>query len=161
MPPSSMGTFLARCLLLLVVTIISQLPNELGLKIDSDRFLSSFSYVDVDGERRRVGPWAEGPGWRSVDAADASEDEPGDLIEQTEHISTRRMEWTLHLNKCGGHIPSVVCCVANIPPLNGWSPGDPLHKMKALPFGNRKKKEKGSGPSKRMCYCLKYIMQMY
>lgn len=144
MSPSSVMSFLVRCFLLLVVTMVSQLPGELGAKVDSDSFLASFSFIDSDGARKRVGPWMDGPGWRrsnSPSSASSPIDGMGaDLVDQKAHLDSQRRLWTEHQNKCGGHIPSAVCTVADITPLEGWSDGDPLEKIKPLRFGDKKPK---------------------
>lgn len=143
MKPSSVMLFLTRCLLLLMVTILSQLPKDMDAKINSDAFFGSFSYVDSDGRRRRVRPWISGPGWRSARSiANNTNDDEDELVDQADKIADMRAAWDKHQRLCGGHIPSAVCCVPKIPPLVGWSEGDPFEKIAPIPFGDGKRKKK-------------------
>lgn len=161
MSPSSIMGFLVRCLLLLAVTMMSQLPSGMDVRIDSDAFVGSLSFVDRDGSRKRLSSWADGPGWRRTDAetkfveAAVEFDGHNDLVDQREHTALMRKRWNAHQQKYGGHIPSVVCCVAGYHPLEGWTEGDPIKKIQPLKFEHeknrnkkpRKNKGKGKVPS--------------
>lgn len=140
MPAPSVMEFVVRCLLLLVLAIISQLPPTFNIKLDADSFLGSFYYTDSDGSARRVGPWVDGPGWRDPQSDTGNED-PSDrlsrLEDQSHHLANRRREWSEHQNRYGAHIPSALCCVEGITPLEGWKVGDPVTKITPLRF-NRK-----------------------
>lgn len=153
MPPAAIVEFMARCLLILVLTMISQLPSNLNVKIDADAFLGSFHYTDENGASRRVDRWLDGPGWRKRQASDNSSntdaiDRPTDLEDQKEHIAILQRKWEEHENRCGAHIPSALCTVAGITPLVGWTEGQPLQKMKPLLFPRKTKKKKKKGGKK-------------
>lgn len=148
--PSTMD-FLPRCSLLLILKMMSLLPPSMGVIVDSDAFLGSFSYVDDDGVRKKVGGWDNGPGWRrslqeSSSAGRASCDDNNVYLSQADHLETQLQIWKEHENKYGAHIPSAVCCIAGITPLEGWSEGDSLDKIKPLLFN--KGKGKASDKSK-------------
>lgn len=148
MPHTALLEFLARCFLVLVLAMVSQLPSAMDVMIDSDLFLSAFFYVDEKGVRQRVGSWKNGPGWRasrprSDDAMDEDPQSDGHddaeiacryLTGQHNHLVAQWKKWTDHENRCGAHIPSALCCVASITPLEGWTVGQPLPKIKPLRF---------------------------
>lgn len=157
--------FLTRCFLVLILAMVAQLPADMGVKVDSDVFMSAFHYTDEDGVRCRVGSWENGPGWRVPGRDKDSMDEDDDLssnnsdkfddvslrlVEQRELVAARWAEWKAHENTCGAHIPSVLCCVPKITPLEGWADGQPLQKMKPLPFNKGKKNQSGGSSSESM-----------
>lgn len=115
--------FMARTLLLLAAFLMNQLPPAYDIHIDSDRFLSSFSYHVPDG-RESVGPWANGPGYRSPgpapQAAAAGGSAPPahgsstlavdgvNLVSQIPHRTKIIKDWRLHANKLQKFIPHAV-----------------------------------------------------
>ncbi|KAJ7934024.1 hypothetical protein B0H13DRAFT_2306049 [Mycena leptocephala] len=107
--------FMARMFLLLIIFLSNQLPRFYDFRIDSDRFLSSFSFA-VDGTRESVGPWRKGPGYRMPDGAsdvnmDAEAPEASDggtLIAQESIRSRIKCRWRLHYNHYASHIPYAV-----------------------------------------------------
>lgn len=104
-----------------------QLPEEYGLRIDMDEFLSSFSAIDDHGVRRRVGTWPSGPGFRKASAvANRHSSEPASLptdddscilaervveemVSQADYRESLNGTWTRYLSHVGGHIPYAVC----------------------------------------------------
>ncbi|KAJ7215911.1 hypothetical protein GGX14DRAFT_606870 [Mycena pura] len=84
------------------------LPLSYGLRIDSDRFLSSFSFEVEPGVRESVAPWEDGPGFRRT--ANTSPNAPAlnngsDLISQDVLRSNLKRRYRLHYNKLARHIP--------------------------------------------------------
>lgn len=144
MKPLSLMTFLTRCFLILMLSLVSQLPSQMDVQIDSDSFLNSFSYMDTDGVRRRVAPWFDGPGWRSQTRTSV-------LESQEDRVAQLRNTWSEHQKKYGGHIPSAVCCLPDIAPLHGWPENVPLVKMKPLLFADAKGKKVEYDPYDGMC----------
>lgn len=136
MTVSSVMQFVVRCLLLIVLAVLSQLPPAFNVKLDADAFMGSFYYSDADGTARSVGPWVDGPGWRDPVRSASGDEDASDrlsrLRNQKEHLADRRLQWEAHRNKCGAHIPSALCCLANITPLEGWTVGEPLPKIASL-----------------------------
>jgi hypothetical protein len=108
MPNESLVTFMARSFLSIVLLILNQMPPALGVRVDSDTFLSSFSFDNGNGGRQRVGPWTSGPGWRAVDAS-STPPASVDLRSQQEFIDRQLARWTKHFNFYAGHIPHAVC----------------------------------------------------
>lgn len=144
MPPGSIVEFIARCLLILVLTVMSQLPASLGVKVDADAFLGSFYYFDSDMSPKRVSTWSDGPGWRSQSSRNGEslkdiKAKMNSLDSQEDHLVIQRRIWEEHQNRCGAHIPSALCCVKGITPLEGWD-GRPIRKMMPLLFPDRPKK---------------------
>lgn len=146
MPHSALMKFLARCFLMLILSIVSQLPKAMSVKIDSDAFLGSIYYVDESGINRQVEPWKDGPGWRDcnrmlVDSDDTvhhADNAMSNLTDQQPHLVARWSLWLKHENKYGAHIPSAVCCLEKITPLEGWTQGQPLQKISPLLFNKGK-----------------------
>ncbi|KAF8173421.1 hypothetical protein K438DRAFT_1772224 [Mycena galopus ATCC 62051] len=111
-------TFMARMFLLLVIFLHNQLPGFYDVRIDSDRFLSAFSFTADNITRETVGPWADGPGYRPPnsgppgsppqDATDETASDGSTLVGQLEHRSGIKRRWRLHYNKLARHIPFAV-----------------------------------------------------
>lgn len=143
MSHSALMKFLTRCFLVLILSVVAQLPKAMGVKVDSDTFMGSFYYVDEEGTDCRVGSWTEGPGWRNHDrmAVDIDIDDThkvssamNSLTDQRSYLVGRWKLWSEHENKCGAHIPSALCCLPKITPLEGWTRGQPVPKIKPLSF---------------------------
>lgn len=87
----SLVNYLARAIVSLANYITLQVPLSIGLRIDREVMLSSFSYMS-NGERIKAEPWESGPGWS--EAVDGS----------TSHSDTLRAEigerWAARVNKC-------------------------------------------------------------
>ncbi|KAJ7167936.1 hypothetical protein C8R46DRAFT_1191923 [Mycena filopes] len=104
----------------IVMDVRAHLPLSYDIRIDSDRFLSAFSFiVDPDGTREAVGPWFDGPAYRAPDTNESASGsdvddmddppEPGaDLIPQDIKRSRILRDWRLHFNKHAIHIPYAV-----------------------------------------------------
>lgn len=58
----SLVNYLARAIVSLANYITLQVPLSIGLRIDREVMLSSFSYMS-NGERIKAEPWESGPGW--------------------------------------------------------------------------------------------------
>ncbi|KAF8188859.1 hypothetical protein K438DRAFT_2145867 [Mycena galopus ATCC 62051] len=104
--------FMARMFLLLIIFMSNQLPRFYNIQIDSDRFLSAFSFA-VGETRETVGPWSNGPGYRapnpapSVDAqCDISQSTT--LVPQEVRRSAIKRAWRLHYNLLASYIPYAV-----------------------------------------------------
>lgn len=143
MSHSALMKFLTRCLLVLVLSIVAQLPKAMGVKVDSDAFMGAFYYVDEDGTNHQVGHWTFGPGWRNRDGMAIDDDITNtykadsadfNLTDQQSHLVSRWKVWSEHENKYGAHIPSTLCCLPKITLLEGWMHGQPLPKIKPLLF---------------------------
>ncbi|KAJ7714586.1 hypothetical protein B0H16DRAFT_1807666 [Mycena metata] len=103
-------TFMAHLLLLLAIWITNQLPFVYQFRIDSDRFLSAFSFqVDNQGRREAVGPWENGPGFRDPTAVQEGLNDGRNLVSQDIVRSQHKRRWRLHYNNCVRHIPFAVC----------------------------------------------------
>ncbi|KAJ7235814.1 hypothetical protein C8J57DRAFT_1728458 [Mycena rebaudengoi] len=101
-------TFMARMFLLLIVFLSNQLALAYDFQIDSDRFLSSFSFL-VDGARETIGPWENGPGARVLGPSPAfSPSDDRALVLQSERRAEIMRRWRLHYNKFAAHNPYAV-----------------------------------------------------
>lgn len=136
MSPEFYMKFLGRSSASLVSYLVAQSASELDVKLDIDRFLSSFCYVDSNGEHRRVGSWEAGSGWharsRSPSASEypsgpthrsdgSSACDPADLMDQTDTISNISAKWKSYCDKYAGHLPFPVAYLKSVMP--SWKDG--------------------------------------
>ncbi|HEV7738564.1 MAG TPA: hypothetical protein VGO47_14485 [Chlamydiales bacterium] len=64
--------FFVRAMLQLVVFLISQLPEEMNVRVNSDMFLSSFEMQPSPHDTpQSPQPWALAPGWKSKPVLDS------------------------------------------------------------------------------------------
>ncbi|KAJ6459923.1 hypothetical protein C8R45DRAFT_843015, partial [Mycena sanguinolenta] len=112
-------TFIARMLLILVIFLSNQLPVFYDIRIDSGRFLSSFSFAADEDTRESVAPWPDAPGYRFPNASDHPAAHPdsdaapdldpmangGDLVSQVDVRTAIKRRYRLHYNKLASHIP--------------------------------------------------------
>ncbi|KAJ7127687.1 hypothetical protein C8R44DRAFT_873501 [Mycena epipterygia] len=104
--PRSHVTFMSRLFLLLIIFLSNQLPFFYKFRIDSDRFLGSFSF-EVGGVRESVGSWDNGPGFRDPNATYEPSD-GNNLVSQDTIRSHHKRLWRLHYNRLSRHIPYAV-----------------------------------------------------
>lgn len=139
---SSLMKFMARSLLHVACFVTRQLPASLDVRIDSDAFLNSFTFVDESGDRQQVGSWALGPGWRSSSSSRGRDDDPSvciDLISQKDRVEEQHRRWEEYHTKYAGHIPYAVAVKPGICALEGWDSED-IHSK--LPASKLQKRER-------------------
>ncbi|KAJ6493868.1 hypothetical protein DFH09DRAFT_1104331 [Mycena vulgaris] len=96
-----------------VMDVRAHLPLSYDFRIDSDHFLSSFSF-SPDGETREsIESWAKGPGFRPSAASDSSpapepSHDSSSLLLQEAVQSEIKRRWRLHYNRFLRHIPYAV-----------------------------------------------------
>ena len=101
----------ARATLQSTAGYIHQLPRSLEFRVDAEKFLDAFSYVDAStGSRVNVGPWRLGPGYHAED--DVGESDAGSSVGEylpDTAASLRRAKlnkWNLFKRKCMKFIPA-------------------------------------------------------
>ncbi|KAJ7748760.1 hypothetical protein DFH07DRAFT_775581 [Mycena maculata] len=99
--------FMAQMFLLLIVFLSNQLPLSYDFRIDSDQFLSAFSF-SVDGQRESVGLWTNRPGYWCPGSSPIPSQNGSDLVAQETHRSVIMKRWHLHYNRYSCHIPFAV-----------------------------------------------------
>lgn len=143
----SMMVFFCRSFLLIVLFIVRQLPREFDVRVDSDAFFNSFSYVNEDGSRVTVGSWEDGPGWRrhSTQGSTTRDTEPDisdraaqDLVSQKDRVSNLYSRWLGFHAKYAGHIPYAVAMKAGIRALEGWTSEEIHSKLSTVKDGKSK-----------------------
>lgn len=102
----------SACLFLCTLLyFFNQLPARYGIKIDCDMFMRCITYLR-DKQRVQLGPWVNGPGWRSEGAPDNPppfEPYEGDiLVSQDRRRAGKWREWERFYNKMSSHIPRAV-----------------------------------------------------
>ncbi|KAF8953459.1 hypothetical protein BDZ97DRAFT_1767424 [Flammula alnicola] len=110
-PRLSLVAFLAKSFLTVVLCILAQLDPLIGARVDSDAFLGSFSFANEDGHHQRVGPWRLGPGWRSPNASNETENIllDSDLVSQQTLVDSQYAKWWRYYRFYSAHIPFAVC----------------------------------------------------
>ncbi|KAF8960611.1 hypothetical protein BDZ97DRAFT_1921995 [Flammula alnicola] len=110
-PRLSLVAFLAKSFLTVVLCILAQLDPLIGARVDSNAFLGSFSFANEDGHRQRVGPWRLGPGWRSPNASNETENIllDSDLVSQQTLVDSQYAKWWRYYRFYSAHIPFAVC----------------------------------------------------
>jgi hypothetical protein len=133
--PEAHMRFMARSLLNLTLGVMRQLDPSVGAQVNSDTFLSAFSYDEGAGHTRQsLPPWVNGPGWRPSSAPSSSHSssqsprgEQGSLltyalpdawtfpaelehavplVSQHEHVlPAARARWELFAKTYSAHIP--------------------------------------------------------
>ena len=65
----SNATFMARAMLQIAAYTVRQMDPDIGMRIDTTKFLSAFSFLSEaaagEDDRTEVGPWPLGPGYQS------------------------------------------------------------------------------------------------
>lgn len=129
--------FIGRSVLQIASFITRQIPQDVGVRVDSNALLASISFVDEEGSRRRVRPWIDGPGWRNP-GGDASTTafelvtDGSDDSDQTEHIQSLHRRWERFAAKQAGHIPYAVAVKKGIHAIEGWDSNEIHKKMSGL-----------------------------
>lgn len=130
MDRASLMKFMGRSLLQKDSFIMRQMPDALGVRIDTDAFLSSFSFVDETGLRQPLGAWKHGPGWRSCPGnTDTSSDYQSHFQTQQSYIQQQHEQWEEFHARYSGHIPYAVAVKPGIRALEGWEDGNAHPKI--------------------------------
>lgn len=110
-----MMKFVGRSLLSLNNWFLNQLPEGYDVLLDADAMLGAISSVEeTNNKRYKLGPWAQGPGWRRPDAPSADDEIEIVLEEDDDGEHQRRVrlqssaEWKAHYKKMASHIPRAV-----------------------------------------------------
>ncbi|KAF8972601.1 hypothetical protein BDZ97DRAFT_1913105 [Flammula alnicola] len=148
-PRLSLVAFLAKSFLTVVLCILAQLDPLIGVRVDSDAFLGSFSFANEDGHRQRVGPWRLGPGWRSPNASNESENilHNSDLVSQKSLVADQYAKWRRYYRFYSAHIPFAVCS-GSVPALEEDNLDDGEDEVDPPSPSRPRKVARNAGPSR-------------
>ncbi|TFK62688.1 hypothetical protein BDN72DRAFT_903035 [Pluteus cervinus] len=129
----------------LTAYLVSQAPEEYGLRWDKDTLIASFSILNEDRKRIRAEPWPLGPGWPStsihISEEDETEDMPMDPI-PVPYDNQPRIEaigrWAEHVHTTGETIGISILCDHRDPITNKITGASPQRRKGAI---NKARKE--------------------
>ena len=104
-----------KSLLLLILFLLRQLPDNYAVRVDTQKFLDSVS-MQIDGKRVCAGSWPLGPGWRNPNAS-PTQTSTDELVDNTTEHALRSdaiKRYAAYYEKVAQFIPYIVISKRNL-----------------------------------------------